>query len=86
MLVREQRRHDAHADPVENADRQAEPGDDQQDDRRQVQDPRAQEGAFDAETRRDRVQPLAPVDLNVEQAVEEVEAGDPGGDGRAEHP
>src|SRR4029079_16909118 len=51
-----------------------------------MREPRAEERPAHAEPRDDRVQPLAPVDLLVEQRVEEVEAGDPERDGGSEHP
>ena len=44
---------------------------------RRVQQARAPEDAADAEARRHRMEPLATVDVHVEQRVEEVEAGDP---------
>ena len=51
-----------------------------------MREPRAEERAAHAEARDDRVQTLAPVDLLVEERVEEVEASDPERDGSAEHP
>src|ERR1051325_4089559 len=51
-----------------------------------MSDPRAEERATNTEARDDRVQPLAPIDLLVEEGVEEVEASDPERDGSAEHP
>ena len=57
---------------------QADAGRDEQPDRRQVQRARAGERAALAEARRPRVQALLAVDLDVEERVEEVEAGDPG--------
>ena len=48
--------------------------------------PRAPEDAALAQARRPRVEPLRAVDVGVEERVEEVEAGDPDGDGAAEHP
>ncbi len=86
MLVREQRRDDGDADPVERADGKSEPDRDETRDRRSVRDPRAEEHSADAEPRRDGVQPLLAVDVDVEQRVEEVEARDPERDRGAEHP
>ena len=51
-----------------------------------MQQARAQEDAADPEARRDRVQAFPPVDVDVEERVEEVEAGDPGRDGAPELP
>ena len=51
-----------------------------------MQDARAGERAALAEPRRPGVQPLLAVDVDVEERVEEVEAGDPRGDRGAERP
>ena len=49
-----------------------------------VGDPGDEEGRPDAEAERDRVQALAPVDLEVHRRVDDVEAADPERDGAAE--
>src|ERR1700753_781274 len=51
-----------------------------------MRETRSEKSALHAEPRHDRMQPLAPVDLLVEERVEEVEARDPEGDGYSEHP
>src|SRR5215472_10433518 len=86
MLVCEQDRDGGDSEPVEDADGQTEAGRGEADDRRRVGKPRTEKRAAHAETRDDRVQSLAPVDLLVEERVEAVEAGDPERDGGTEHP
>src|SRR4029079_19555802 len=65
------------AEPVPGSDVEAEPGGHEQRHRAEVQEPRGPEGAALAEAGGDRLQPLLAVDLEVEQRVEAVEAGDP---------
>ena len=69
-----------------DAEREADADEREQHDRQRVQQRAPQKTPRDAEARRHRMQPLAPVDVDVEQRVEEVEAGDPGRDGAAELP
>src|SRR5204862_5611754 len=73
-------------DPVEGADGKPEAGDDETGDSRRVREARADECTADVEPRRDRVQALRAIDVDVEERVEEIEAGDPERDGRTEHP
>src|SRR5262249_10619778 len=70
----------------EGSDVEAESGGNETDHRRGMREPRAVEGTADAEAGHDRVQPLAPVDLLVEERVEEVEDRHPERDGSPEHP
>src|SRR5581483_5069765 len=86
VLVGEERRDRDHAEPVEDADREPEPGEEEEGDRRHVQHPGAGEDRVLAEAHRPRVQPLAAVDLDVVERVEEVEAGDPRRHRAAERP
>src|SRR5579884_411075 len=51
-----------------------------------MREARPSECAAHTEARDDRMQALPPVDLLVEERVEEVEAPDPEGHRRAEHP
>ena len=86
MLVHEQCCDSGDAHPVERPDRQAGARRDEERDRRQVQRAGAGERTTLAEPRRPRVQPLFAVDLRVEERIEEIEAGNPGGDAAAERP
>ena len=51
-----------------------------------MKQPRAPEGAALSEPGRDRAQPLAPIDLDIEERVEVVETRHPAGDGPSERP
>src|SRR3954454_14695587 len=51
-----------------------------------MEDSSAEERPALAEADRDRLEPLRPVDLEVEQRVEEVEPGHPERDRAAQHP
>ena len=86
VLVEQQDADRGDPEPVGKPDRQPEPGGGKQRDRPRMHRPRPGEDAADAEPRRPRVEPLLAVDLQVEERVEEVEAGDPERDRGAEHP
>src|SRR5581483_11438917 len=77
VLVQEQAAHGDDAEPVRQADMEADAGRDEKAERRQVERARAEERSSLTEARGPRVQALAPVDVHVEERVEEVEAGDP---------
>ena len=86
MLVEEEGRDRGDSEPVEQAEREAPADGGEQENGRRVREPRAEKGAVDAEPRRDRVQSLLTVDLDVEERIEEVEAADPERDRAAERP
>src|SRR5947209_20462848 len=86
MLVREQRGDDDHADPVPRADADAETDCAEQRDCRRVACTSAGEHTAHAEPRRDRVQALRSIDLDVEERIEEVEACDPKRNRKPERP
>ena len=86
MLVEEEQPHRRDTEPVRDADVEAQPSRRKQPDRRHVEEPRARERSASAEAGRDRVKPLRPVDIHVEEGVEEIEACDPARDGAAERP
>src|SRR4029077_1913798 len=86
VLVEEQSGHTRNAEPVEDADVEADADRGEQHHRDQVQDARAEERAVDTEARGPRVQSLLAVDLDVEERVEEVEARHPRADRTPERP
>src|SRR4051812_46202754 len=86
VLDSEQHGDDRDAEPVPDAEREPDADEREQHDRQGMQYARPPEDTVDAEARGDRMKSLAPVDVDVEQRVEEVEAGDPGGNGAAELP
>jgi hypothetical protein len=86
VLVEEQAADRDDAEPVEDADVQPEARGNEQRERREVQGARARERAALSEPRRPRMEPLRAVDVDVEERVEQVEAGDPRCDRGAEGP
>ena len=86
VLVDEQRRGRDDAEPVEERRRRARAGCGEEHDRAGVEDARADEDAALAEAHGPRVQSLRAIVIEVEERVEEVEAGDPQRDGRRRSP
>ena len=86
MFIREQRGDRADAEPVQHAEVEPEADCGEQSDGCRVREPRPPEETPFPEPRRERVQTLLPVDLEIEERVEEVESRYPERDGAAERP
>ena len=86
MFIREQRGDRADAEPVQHAEVEPESDGGKQSDGCRVREPRPPEETPFPEPRRERVQTLLPVDLEIEERVEEVESRYPERDGAAERP
>src|SRR5439155_15680013 len=86
VLVGEQHRDRGNAEPVERAEMEPEANRGEQGNRGRVGKARPPEETPLAESRRERVQPLLAIDLEIEQRVEEVEARHPERDCATERP